>query len=103
MSEETVTMWKWVKDNIGYIIVIGLLILVIMRTTIEAGDYKQGIIMSLVIFIIILLLKNSELKEKLSKEDQGMIELLKELKKQGLIKEEETPLKEKEEDLEGGS
>ena len=96
-------MWKWVKDNIGYIIVIGLLILVIMRTTIEAGDYKQGIIMSLVIFIIILLLKNSELKEKLSKEDQGMIELLKELKKQGLIKEEETPLKEKEEDLEGGS
>ena len=88
----------YIRNNIGYIIIVGGLLFFIMYSAIEAGDYKKGIIMCLIVFIIILLLKNNELKQNLSRSEQSYYELIKELEKQGLIKEVEDQPKEKYED-----
>ena len=88
---------RYIKDNMGYIIVVGLFLFIIMQTTIKIGKYQHGIIMSLIVFIIMLLLKNNELKKNLSKSEQLMIDLLKGLEEKGLIRGEKYQPKEKDE------
>lgn len=81
---------RFVSDNLGYLIVVGLLLFIIMATAIRIGEYQPSVILSLVVVILMLWLKISELRKDLAKSEKRMTDLLKGLEEKGLIREVDT-------------